>query len=312
MIKYSNFEQKYEDELITLWNKSMDFDQIDLPTFMHKAILDENFSCEMCYIALDEDKLIGFIMSTKRVVPYLEVGMEEKRGWINVMFVDPEYQDQGIGSKLYSLVEDKLRSLGVEEITLAAYFENYFFGGLDEEHYPKAKDFFLHRGYVAGGKEFSMAKDLKNFELPEQIKEKKIKFEEQGYRFAKFKNENALELLDFIKAEMPRWALSALQKMQNDTAEDILVLVFDPNNKICGYSMSAMDGNPRRFGPILIGEKYRDLGLGSVLLNYSFECMSKRGIESVFFMMTDEPGKRYYLRNGLSVIRTIVDYRKKL
>ena len=32
--------------------------------------------------------VVGFILATKRIFPYLERGLEPDRGWINVLFVD--------------------------------------------------------------------------------------------------------------------------------------------------------------------------------------------------------------------------------
>ena len=56
----------------------------------------------------------------------------------------------------------------------------------------------------------------------------------------------------------------------------------------------------------------RNEGLGSILLQYSFSQLEKRGVYYIFFMTTDEPGKRYYERNGFEVIRTFTEYRKKI
>ena len=75
--------------------------------------------------------------------------------------------------------------------------------------------------------------------------------------------------------------------MQNQTAEDVILLVLDPEGKICGFSMRAIDGNPMRFGPIGIASKQRNTGLGSVLLEWSCDEMAKKGIERMFFMTTD-------------------------
>ena len=40
--------------------------------------------------------------------------------------------------------------------------------------------------------------------------------------------------------------------------------------------------------------------------------MGRRGIYRMYFITTDEPGRRYYARHGLEVIRSFVDYRKEI
>lgn len=312
-MEYINYNQNYEKAVVDLWNKCLFFDQIDVNTFRQKAIFDDNFDSNLCWVALDNEKIVGFIMATKRKFPYLERGLEPDRGWINVMFVDPDYQRKGIGKTLYLKAEDALKEKGVKEITLAMYSPNYFFGGVDEVNYPGAMYFFKAMGYDAKELHYSMGRDLTNFELSEEIKEKKKILENKGYVFTHFNYNRCLDMLEFLKDEFGGgWKRNALMAMRNNTAQDLIIMVLDKDNNICGFSTSAIDGNVERFGPIGVSESKRNDGIGSVLLNYSFKCMHDRGINRMFFMTTDEPGKRYYERNGLTVIRTIRNYRKNI
>ena len=98
--------------------------------------------------------------------------------------------------------------------------------------------------------------------------------------------------------------------MKDNVAEELIIIVLDKDDKICGFSMSAIDKNPRRFGPIGIGKDIRNEGIGSVLLNFSLIHLKQRNIDSIFFMTTDEDGKRYYERNGFYLIRTVRTYKK--
>ena len=50
--------------------------------------------------------------------------------------------------------------------------------------------------------------------------------------------------------------------------------------------------------------------VAALLIKAIGEQLEKRGIHYIFFMTTDEPGKRYYGRNGFEVIRTFTEYRK--
>ena len=52
--------------------------------------------------------------------------------------------------------------------------------------------------------------------------------------------------------------------------------------------------------------------LGSILLDLQCYEMCRKGVYRMYFITTEENGRRYYERNGLSVIRRFVDYRKDL
>lgn len=305
-MKIIQFEQKWEESIVQLWNQCCTKDLITIEQFRKKILFDENFDSELCWIAIEENSAIGFLLAIKRKFPYLERGLEKERGWISVMFVSPDYRHQGIGSALLEIAEEKLASLGVNEITLAAYSPNYFFSGIDEENYSEAAQFFQNRGYVGKDKHYSMGRNLEDFEVKGQVCV-------NGYQIIPFEYSYALELLDFLKKEFGGgWKRNALLSMQQKTAEENILLLLDADKSIKGFCMKAIDGNQERFGPIGIAAEKRNKGLGTMLLNEALKWMKRHGIKQMFFMSTDEAGKRYYLRNGLMVLRTYSDYRKRI
>ena len=312
-MKLRHYTQKDEQAVVDLWNRSWTFDALDVKKFRRQAILDDNFDADLSWAAVEDDRVIGFAFATKRKFPYLERGLEPERGWINVLFVDPMYWRQGIGTQLLNACEEALKSLGCKNITLGAYSPNYFFPGVDLINYPQAISFFEKHGYIAQDKHYSMGKNLHGYQLPEQTLIKKKEAEEKGYRFIPFDYSYTLELLDFLKKEFGGgWKRNALISMQKDTAEDVMLLVLNREGKICGFCMRAIDGNPMRFGPIGISESERNAGIGGVLLDLQCFEMSKKGIYRMYFVTTDEPGRRYYERHGLQVFRIFVLYKKEI
>ena len=100
--------------------------------------------------------------------------------------------------------------------------------------------------------------------------------------------------------------------MQKEKAEERLFLVLNPEGKICGFANRSIDDNEMRFGPIGVSAKERNHGIGSILLECAMYEMAKKGLYRMFFMTTDDPGRRYYERLGLEVIRTFITYRKEI
>ena len=312
-MEYVNYRQQYEGQVVDLWNRCCTFDPLDVHKFRRQALLDDNFDPALAWVCLDQDRVIGFLYGTKRKFPYLERGLEPERGWINVICVDPEHRGQGVGQHLYDLAENALKALGCRNITLGAYSPSYFFWGLDPVHYPEAIAFFEKNGYQGREHHYSMGKDLHGFQIPADTLRRKQEAEAKGYRFISFDYSYCLELLEFLKVQFGGgWKRNALISMQNGTAEDCILLVLDPKGAVCGFCMRAIDGNPMRFGPIGVAKDLRNLGIGSILLDLGCYEMEKKGIYRMYFITTDDAGRRYYERHQLSVIREFVDYRKEI
>lgn len=307
------YSQRYEEEVVELWNKTLTADPITVYKFRKQALFDDNFDADLCYVAVENERVTGFLLATKRKFPYLERGLEPTRGWINVMFVDEAHQRKGVGEALVRKAEEKLKSMGAESVTLGAYSPNYFFPGIDAENYTAAKSFFEKLGYQAGKASYSMCKDLHGYRIGGDTPDKKAKAEEAGYRFIHFEYKYALELLEFLKEEFGGgWKRNALISMQNNTAEDCILLVLDRDEKIAGFCMRMIDGNPMRFGPIGVKADTRNYGIGGILFDIMQLEMEKRGIYHLYFVSTDEPGRRFYERHGVKVFRTFTDYQKAI
>ncbi len=305
-----DFSQKYETELIELWNRCMIHDQISISKFRKQVLYDENFENSLCLLAVEDEQLVGFILGMKRKFPYLERGLEPDRGWINLMFVKKEYRRQGIARTMVQEIERRLKTLGVKRMTLAAYSPNYFFPGIDVEGYPEAIHFFEQMGYCGIEDSFSMNKDLHDYHMPEEILAKKKEAEERGFWFGSFREEDALEILELAKEEFGGgWKRNLLMAMRAGEAEDV-VTVVKYQGKIVGFAMRKIDGNPMRFGPIGVSREMRNAGVGGILFEVKQQEMCSKGIYHLFFVSTDIPGRRFYEHHGVHVFRTYRKYEK--
>lgn len=311
-MKLLDFSQRYESQLMELWNRCLPKDPIDLEGFRQKVLYDENFDPSLCLLAVEGEHLAGFLLGIKRKFPYLERGLEPDRGWISVMFVDPDLRRRGIGRAMAEEVETRLKALGVKNITLAMYSPNYFFSGVDTEGYPESGPFFEAMGYRGGELSFSGYKDLTDFSLSDHWRERLRQAQEQGYTFGPFEGGDSLELLEFAKGEFGGgWKRNLLMAMRAGEAQEV-VTVVKHQGEIVGFAMRKIDGSPARFGPIGVAEKARNAGVGGLLFELKQQEMHDSGLSHLYFLSTDEPGKRFYERHGVSFPRSFRKYRKEL
>ena len=96
-MEIQNYNQCYEQAVVDLWNACLPCDPLTLQKFRKQALLDDNFDPSLCYVALADQEVAGFLLATRRKFPYLERGTEPDRGWINVLFVEAGHRRQGIG-----------------------------------------------------------------------------------------------------------------------------------------------------------------------------------------------------------------------
>jgi ribosomal protein S18 acetylase RimI-like enzyme len=308
-----SYRQDFEAQVVELWNRALWTDTITVHKFRDQALFDDNFDPSLCDTALENGRIAGFILATKRKFPYMERGLEPERGWINVLFVDPAFRRSGWGTRLLLGAEQKLAALGAKQITFGAYSPNYFFPGVDCGNFPEAKAFFEKHGYRADEEAYSMNKDLQGYRISGEGRQKKEEAEQRGYRFINFDYRYALELLEFTKTEFGGgWKRNVLISMRNKLAEETILLALNKTGRIAGFCMRMIDGNPLRFGPIGVAGVERNAGLGGILLDIMQDEMARRGIYQLFFLSTDEPGRRFYERHGLKVFRTFTGYRKEL
>src|SRR5699024_434287 len=167
MIKIVNFDTKYLDDVLKIWNERLYEDMMDQKRFTKVILSDPNFDETLSTIAIVDEEVVGFIWAIIRKFPYLERGTEPHRGFINAIVV--KKLRQKIGTTLLQDVESKFEKQGIKEITLGAYSPNYIYPGVDFNHYEKALHFFRHHNYQGETEAVSMQRSLFNYRYPEFV-----------------------------------------------------------------------------------------------------------------------------------------------
>ncbi|ASJ57306.1 GNAT family N-acetyltransferase [Brevibacillus formosus] len=98
--------QQYE-EVIQLWQRAgLELSSSDTREGLHKKL---ERDAELFLVAVNEDG---------RIVAAVMGSYDGRRGWVNHLAVDPQFQGQDIGSRLMAELENRFVNVGCEKINL--------------------------------------------------------------------------------------------------------------------------------------------------------------------------------------------------
>ena len=87
----------------------------------------ENIYMKASYVAVDDGKLIGFVIGKVWQDDY-NIKTYEKIGWISLIYVKKEFRNNGIGTLLLQKSLDVFKSLGCTKVFLGKDYQNFFPG----------------------------------------------------------------------------------------------------------------------------------------------------------------------------------------
>ncbi|KUO77075.1 MAG: hypothetical protein APF77_23570 [Clostridia bacterium BRH_c25] len=307
---YKSVEGADIKHIVSIWNSTIIKDIITEEILVKNTICDQNFDSGYFKVAVDNGTPVGFIIGIKRKYPYMEKGLQEDQAWILAIAVSQDYQHKGVGYKLLKDIEAEWKESGVSKIALGTYSPNYFFPGI-WDGYDTATKFFIKHGYVKKESCYWMSRPLADFQIPEEIVNRKHRKELEGYSFIPFQWNYTYDLINFLKDNFSvGWRIHVINAVYGGTAEDTIILCIY-KEKVAGYVQRSIDGDPSRFGPFGVGGEFRDKGLGSVLIHEMWQSMFDRNIYYVFFKSTEQNGRRFYERYGMKVARIFCHFEKK-
>ena len=113
MIKYLPYEEKYQDQMYDVFNEltkeEVFFKKLTKEEFSDKLFKNPNFKKEGTFLALEGNKLVGFASGS---VKDTDKENPNASGYIHTFIVRKEYRRQGIGSKLYDMLEKYFKDNG--------------------------------------------------------------------------------------------------------------------------------------------------------------------------------------------------------
>lgn len=289
-MKIINFsEYGFPEKLYEMWNREYDLVfPISKKLFCRNA---RNLYNKASFIALDQDEPVGFILSKIWDDEYKINGYDDC-GWINLIYVLPQYRKKGIGTALLEKAENEFELLNKKTIFIGKDYYNYF-PGLPCDM-KNSLGWFIKRGYE---------NPYNTYDL---ICNRKMDLEPLINTDFVFRSANVfdkLNLIEFMNNNWPgRWTKEVVDYFESGGTGREYLLCLD-NDKICAfakvgypntsdnlisYSMvwrnrfSALGG----IGPLGVDKEYRKRHLGRDIVIYGKNVLIENKVSDIIIDWT--------------------------
>jgi len=319
-IQYINLTEGKAEEIFFLWNKEIgDNFPMRKELLRQNTFEDVNVLLEGSWIAIDtkNDRTVGFIVSKiwKEDMECLKI--KKGVGHIQVILVDHDYRNKGIGSELLKRAEKALNEAAVKTVLLGQDPWHYF-PGIPSE-FEKTREWFERRGYVNYGEEYDMYCDLskKNEVILPDLLDVKFKLLDLAEKY---------KFLSFLKKNFPgRWEYEAIHYFKRG-GEGREFVVAEKNGEIIGFCRINDINSPfiaknvywaplfnkelGGIGPLGIDKKERGKGLGLAIVQAGMYFLYNRGIRNVVIDWTELVD--FYSRLECKIWKKYTVYKKEL
>lgn len=302
---------KYEklEDIYILWNKIYgNIYPITNELFERNL---SNASLENSYVAIDENEnLIAFIIC-KFWNDEFEISTYNDSCWISLFCVDTKYRNQGIGSKLLELVENKAIDLNKKKIYLGKDYNNYF-PGLPVD-LKSSTNWFCKRGFTKTYDTYDLIKVINCHSL-DKISMKNVEF---LFRTATIDDKD--ELVDFVHRNWPgRWEKEIRDYFKMGGNGEEYAIAVD-NGIICAFAKMGLPTTKtslisysltwrKRFnklggiGPLGVDISYRKKYLGYDIVAYANNVLIDKGVTDIIIDWTGLLD--FYRRMGFEVFKS--------
>lgn len=327
MIKYLKYEKKYQKEMYELFDEFVKeenfFKALSFEEFSDRLFNSSAFREEGTFLALLNDKLIGFISSNVRDC---DLNNELAAGYINTMVVQRNYRRQGIGSKLLELSEEYIKKAGLNFsrfVFLSQINWPWYIPYTDHHEHPGApavrinSDFYfflLHHHYNLNSIHEGFHLPLAEYSLPQKVVDMMKVNNEKGFFVEVYDAKKHHSIDEFCEViNNPGFAHSIKANLERDEPRPFLVA--SQFGRVCGWT-GAMYNEPTGRGHldgIVVDPSTRGTGLGKALFCYLCEYSKKNGSSYMtFFTGLDNPARKIYLYAGFKIVQSFADMKKAL
>lgn len=317
MIQYLSINELTDlTPIMTLWNEENGMIYpISHKMFLGSVVNNENLLRDNSYVVKDGNELVAFIL-TKAWHEDTIVPLYKEIGWISLVYVKKRYRNQGIGSKLFQLVEEYFKENGKTKIIIGADPYN-FFPGLPVD-FVNHKRWFKNRGYIVEKEDYDMIRAFEENDAPLPLPE--IPYE---IRLSTLDDKN--RLLRFLNRNFKgRWEYEAMQYYRNGGNGREFVIILDGEEVIAfcrindrhspevlhNINWSSRFKQLGGVGPLGVDREYRKMKLGYCVTAYAINEVQRRGCTHCIIDWTSLVD--YYKQFGFEVWKTYYKINKQI
>ncbi len=240
---------------------------------------------------------------------------------LELLVVAPSHQRRGLGRRLLSLIEARLRSHGFKEIHVARGLYRFWSG--TPVDLPGASPFFEACGYTDTGEVVDMIASLEDF-LPDPAREQAA--QGMGVTVAPVKPDEVGGVYDLLTREAAGWREALLKMASSGDLGNILavrhgrrfigcVQTFTPTSRF-RYANLVWEGLYGQklggFGAVLIAKAWRGKGLGLYMIEQAAAHVKNNGGSHAYIDWTSREMARFYGKIGAVICRTFRKHMKQL
>lgn len=324
MITYLAYNEKYQQGMyevyVDLTQEEMFYQEKTFDEFKNTLFNSRAFEADGTFVALDGDKVVGFISTNARD------DNPKTSGYINTFIVNKAYRRQGIGSKLLELGEAYLKEKGktsVRFVFLSGINWAWYIPYTDKHMHPGMpavrmnSDFYIflyHHGYAVNSIHEGFHLPLSEYELPQAVVDKMEKNKERGLFVEIYdpnKHYGVEEFCQKIEGDNPGFAYSIRYNLNRPEPKPWLCA--NENGRMVGWTgaMWNEDSGRGHFDGIIVDEDIRGAGLGKALFCYLCYQSKLNGAQYMtFFTGLDNPARYIYLGAGFKIAQSFADMKK--
>ena len=324
MITYLAYNEKYQQGMyevyVDLTQEEMFYQEKTFDEFKNTLFNSRAFEADGTFVALDGDKVVGFISTNARD------DNPKTSGYINTFIVNKAYRRQGIGSKLLELGEAYLKEKGktsVRFVFLSGINWAWYIPYTDKHMHPGMpavrmnSDFYIflyHHGYAVNSIHEGFHLPLSEYELPQAVVDKMEKNKERGLFVEIYdpnKHYGVEEFCQKIEGDNPGFAYSIRYNLNRPEPKPWLCA--NENGRMVGWTgaMWNEDSGRGHFDGIIVDEDIRGAGLGKALFCILCYQSKLNGAQYMtFFTGLDNPARYIYLSAGFKIAQSFADMKK--
>ncbi len=183
-------------------------------------------------VAVADGRIVGFVGT--QVDRWAGMAQDERGGGISVVVVHPDWQRQGIGTRLHEAALVQLRREGVQKLRLGGGGAYRFWPGIPTD-LPGTYEFFAACGWPLepDRRSCDLVRDVSDFRVPPAMR---ARLAEEDVTIRPAREDEVEAVIAFEYEHFPGWAAGFVHMGELGDYQNMLV-AFDPDMGIAGTLM---------------------------------------------------------------------------